>query len=159
MSEALLLAIGGILGISLGRLWDIRSETLRWHRDQKTACYQRLAEAFILIYEDIRSIALTDPDTDESANAIDRARRDKTWDNALASVWLHGSTPVVAAASLMDRVLTELFYDAQARVFSVEQWNTARTPSASAFEGFISAARKELNLSAAPITLFPYTPS
>jgi hypothetical protein len=159
VSAALLAAIAGVLGITLGRLWDARSESSRWRRDQKTASYQRLAEAFILIYEDIRAVALAEPETDAFIDAVDRARCDKTWDNALAAVWLHGSTPVVTAASLMDRAVTELFYDAQTRLFSIKDWNQARIQSADAFEGFIAAAREELDLSPVPIKLFPYTPS
>jgi hypothetical protein len=112
-----------------------------------------------LIYENIRAVALAEPDTDVFIDAVDRARRDKTWDNALAAVWFHGSAPVVTAASLMDRVVTELFYDAQTRPFPIEDWNQARMPSAAAFEGFIAAARKELDLSPVPIKLFPHTPN
>jgi hypothetical protein len=159
VNTALVAAIAGVLGIILGRIWDARSETSRWRRDQKTASYQRLAEAFILIYEDIRTVALAEPDTVAFIDAVDRARRDKTWDNALAAVWFHGSAPVVTAASLMDRVVTELFYDAQTRLFLVEDWNQARIPSADAFEEFIAAAREELSLSPVTIKLFPYTPS
>lgn len=159
MNAALLAGITGVLGVILGRVWDGRSEASRWRRDQKTASYQRLTEAFIVLYEDIRAIALTEPRTDESIDAINNARRDKTWDNALAAVWLHGSTSVVTAASTMDRVVTELFYDAQARQFSIEDWSRSRMTSADAFEGFIAAARKELGLSLVSIKLFPYASS
>ncbi|WP_406300958.1 hypothetical protein OG948_57420 (plasmid) [Embleya sp. NBC_00888] len=69
--------------------------------------YQRLAEAFIVLYEDVRSIALAAPGTHAATEAVDRARRDKTWDNALVAVWLHGSAPVASAATVMDRVVTE----------------------------------------------------
>jgi hypothetical protein len=159
VNAALLAATTGITGLILGRLWDARSEASRWRRDQKTASYQRLAEAFISVYEDIRSVALAEPDTGELFDAIDRARRDKTWDNALVAVWLHGSPPVASAASLADRAATELFYAAQARLYSIEDWNRARIPSADAFERFITAAREELRLSPVPGRLFPYAPS
>lgn len=99
------------------------------------------------------------PDTDALFDAIDSARRDKLWDNALVAVWLHGSTPVVAPASLMDRAVTELFYAAQARLYSIEDWNQARIPSADAFGKFIAAAREELDLSPVSGKLFPYAPS
>jgi hypothetical protein len=39
-------AVAAILGIAVGRLWDSRAESARWHRDQTIASYQRLAEAF-----------------------------------------------------------------------------------------------------------------
>ncbi|MFQ6194882.1 hypothetical protein [Streptomyces sp. NPDC000405] len=159
MSTALLAAIAGISGIALGRLWDGWSETSRWRRDQKTASYQRLAEAFILLYEDLRSIALAESGTGAFVNATERGRQNKIWDNALVAVWLHGSASVVRAASSMDRAVTELFYDAQASVYSLEDWNRARVPSADAFEAFIAATRKELGLPPAPIKLFPYAPN
>jgi hypothetical protein len=159
VNEALLATLAGIIGIAVGRLWDARSEASRWHRDQKTASYQRLAEAYIGLYEDIRSVALAEPGTGALIDAIDCARRDKTWDNALVAVWLHGSTPVVTAASLMDRAITELFYAAQARLYSMEDWNKARIPSADAFERFIATAREDLDLSPVSGKIFPYTPS
>jgi hypothetical protein len=154
-----LVAVAGFLGLMLGRFWDNRSEASRWRRDQKTASCQRLAEAFILLYEDIRSIALAEPDTEVSSEAIDRARRDKSWDNALVAVWLHGSTPIVAASMMMDHEVTRLFYDAQARLYSIEEWNEARKSSAGACERFISTARTELDLSPVSVKLFPHSPT
>jgi hypothetical protein len=59
----------------------------------------------------------------------------------------------------MDRAVTELFYAAQARLYSIEDWNQNRIPSADAFERFIAAAREELDLSPVSSKLFPYTPS
>jgi hypothetical protein len=158
VDTALMATIAGALGIILGRIWDARSETSRWRRDQKTDSYQRLAEAFSLVYEAIRGVALSDPDADAFIGAVNRARRDKAWDHALAAVWFHGSTPVVTAASLMDRAITELFHDAQTRLFTVADWHQVRIPLADTFEGFIAAARKELGLSSVAINLFPYTP-
>ncbi|MCC3778810.1 hypothetical protein [Streptomyces sp. UNOB3_S3] len=159
MGAALLAAAAGVIGVALGRLWDIRSEAARWRRDQETASYQRLAEAFILLYEEIRTIALTERDTNTLIEAISSTRRDKTWDNALVAVWLHGSASVVTAASLMDRTVTKLFYDAQARQHSTEDWNRARIPSADAFERFLASVRKDINLSPVSVRLFPHIPN
>ncbi|WKU48254.1 hypothetical protein Q3V23_31650 [Streptomyces sp. VNUA116] len=156
MGATLLAATAGVIGIVLGRLWDGRSEAARWRRDQETASYQRLAEASISLYEEIRTIALTERGTGALNEAIDRARRDKTWDNALVAVWLHGSASVVAAASLMDRTVTELFYGAQSRQHSTEEWNRARIPSADTFEQFLASVRKDINLSPVSVRLFPY---
>ena len=61
VSTALLAALAGIIGIMLGRLWDARSESSRWRRDQKTASYQRLAEAFNVVYENISIRRPDDP--------------------------------------------------------------------------------------------------
>lgn len=158
MDAALLAALAGVIGIVLGRLWDSRSEAARWRRDQETVSYQRLAEAFIVLYEEIRSVALTERDTDALTEAIERARRDKTWDNALVAVWLYGSTSVVTAASLMDRTVTKLFYDAQARQHSAEDWNRARIRSTNAFEAFLAAIRKDISLPPISARVFPYAP-
>jgi hypothetical protein len=158
VNEALFATLAGILGIVLGRFWDARSEAGRWHRDQKTESYQHLAEAFIFLYEKIRSIALAEPDTEESNSAIDQYRLDNTtWANALFGVWLYGSAPVATAASLADLAAKELYRAAQARLFSLEDWDQARIPSVQAFEKFMSIARKDLHLSPVPGKLFPYT--
>jgi hypothetical protein len=160
VNEALFAALAGILGIILGRLWDARSEAGRWHRDQKTESYQHLAEAFISLYEEIRSIALAEPNTNKSSSAIDQYRLDnKTWANALFGVWLHGSASVAAAASLVDLAAKDLFYAAQARLFSLEDWNQARISAAEAFERYMAIAREDLDLSPVPGKLFPYTSS
>ena len=159
MSAALLAAIAGVLGITLGRVWDGRSEASRWRQDQTTASYQRLAEAFHLLYEEIRTIALMDPDAENFADVVSLVRRDKTWDNALAAVWLHGSPPVIRAASLLDRAVTELFYDGLARLFTIDDWNSSRMRTSKALEEFVVSARKELDLSYATIELFAVTPT
>jgi hypothetical protein len=160
VNEALFATLAGILGIILGRLWDARSEAGRWHRDQKTESYQHLAEAFIFLYEKIRSVALAGPGTEESNGAIDQYRLDnKTWANALFGVWLHGSASVATAASLVDLAAKELFYAAQVRLFSPEDWDQARISSAQAFERFMAVAREDLDLSPVPGKLFSYTPS
>jgi hypothetical protein len=159
VNEAILATLAGIIGIALGRLWDARSEASRWGRDQRTASYQRVAEAFILLYEDIRSVALAEPGTNFMTEAVEHARSNKTWDNALAAVWLHGSASVVAAAALIDRVTTELFYATQANSYSIEEWNRARIASADAFEAFMTTAREDLKLSPVSIKIFPYSPA
>jgi hypothetical protein len=156
VNEAFFATLTGIMGIALGRLWDARSESSRWRRDLRTSSYQSLAEAFMLLYEDVRSVALAKPGTRASAEAVQRARRDKTWDNALVGVWLHGSTAVASAASEIDAGMTELFYATQGRRYSTDDWNRARIRSADAFEKFMTVARKDIGLSAVPSKVFPY---
>jgi hypothetical protein len=158
VNEAIFATLAGIMGIALGRLWDVRSEASRWRRDLKTSSYQHLAEEFIIAYEDIRSVALAKPGTRGAAEAVQRARRNKAWDNALVGVWLHGSTTVASAASAIDHKITKLFYAAQESRYSVEEWNRARTQSANAFERFMTVAREDIGLSAVPAEVFPYPP-
>ena len=101
-----------------------------------------------------------EPGTDKSNDAIDQYRLDnKTWANAIFGVWLHGSASVATAASLVDLAAKELFFAAQARLFSLEEWNQARVPSVQEFERFMVIAREDLDLSPVPGKLFPYTPS
>ncbi|WP_067470516.1 hypothetical protein [Nocardia amamiensis] len=64
MTAALLAALAGIDGVTLGRLWDTRLESARCRRDQKTASYQRVIEQFQATYEAVRVVALTDLDED-----------------------------------------------------------------------------------------------
>ncbi|UBU16655.1 hypothetical protein [Nonomuraea gerenzanensis] len=154
MSTAVIAAIAGILGIIIGRLWDTRSESTRWRRDQKVASYQRFAEQFQSVYEGIRSVALADPGTDNFQKAVEEARRDRAWDCALTAVWLHGSPAVVAAANSLDKSITKLFYDAQERVFLVEDWHRERLHSQDAFIQFVNAVREELAL--APVDFNPF---
>jgi hypothetical protein len=159
MTAALLAGITGILGIAIGKLWENRSESFRWRRDQKVRSYQRLAEAFRKIYENTRTVALARPDTVVFVDSVDRARRDDSWDNALAAVWLHGAPAVVTAATRMDMEVTSLFYDAQKNLFSIEDWNRARTSSRDAFEFFIRSVRDDLDLPPVQIRLFSDGPS
>jgi hypothetical protein len=153
-----MVAIAGILGIVLGRLWDRRSEASRWRRDQRADGCQRLAEAFILVYENTRAVALAEPGTTAFSDAVASCRNDKSWDNALAAVWFHGTPAVVTAASGMDDALTRLFYDAQERTYTQTDWTGARRPSAEAFERFIAVAREELDLAPVSVKIFPYAP-
>ncbi|MFQ6394938.1 hypothetical protein ACLMAJ_15920 [Nocardia sp. KC 131] len=156
MTAALLAAIAGIVGITIGRLWDTRAESSRWRRDQTTTSYQRVVEQFQVTYEVIRTIALAEPHTDSFQALVHEARIDafKPWDSAFAAVWLHGSANVVASATALDRAITKLCSDAQERQFTVEDWNQARVPVREAFERFIDSARRQLGLPRAPVRFF-----
>lgn len=157
MTAAIVAAVAGMLGIAVGRLWDARSEAARWRRDQKTECYQRLAEQFQATYEAIRAVAHTDSDTN-SLHALIEHTKDgifPSWDSALASVWLHGSTDVVRAASTLDQALGELHHATFRHSLVTEQeWNQHRVPVRRAFERFLTAARKELALPPVAVEFF-----
>ncbi|MBF6333472.1 hypothetical protein [Nocardia transvalensis] len=155
MTAALIAAVAATAGIILGRLWDARSETARWRRDQKTASYQRLAEAYRRTLEGIRTVALTDPADERFIDLVQQVRADSTWDDAYTAVWLHGSPPVVQAAAALDHAETKLFYDAQEHRHRVEDWYRIRIPAHQAFEHFLEAAREELKLQPVAATFFP----
>ncbi|MEU1995010.1 hypothetical protein ABZ511_11210 [Nocardia gamkensis] len=160
MTAVIVAAVAGVLGIMVGRLWDTRSESTRWRRDQKTGCYQRLAEQFQTTYEAIRAVARADTDADSRHALIEHTRNGvfPSWDSAVASVWLHGSLEVVMAATLLDEAIGELHDGALRRqIVSQQDWDRARDPARRAFECFLAAARRELDL--APVGIeFPVRP-
>jgi hypothetical protein len=39
MMSAVIAALAGVLGLAIGRFWDRRSESDRWHRDKRVRCY------------------------------------------------------------------------------------------------------------------------
>ncbi|WP_406279049.1 hypothetical protein OH799_11280 [Nocardia sp. NBC_00881] len=159
MSTAVVAAVTAILGIAVGRLWDSRTESARWRRDQKTASYQSFAEQFQALNEVLRVLATADPTADSYADRVERIRLDdfKGWDSAFTSVWLHGSAEVVAVATQLDQAVTDLFYRAQERQLVIDEWKQARVPARQAFERFIAAIRDELRLPPAPVRFFPHT--
>lgn len=157
MITAVVAAVAGILGVTLGRLWDTRSESARWRRDQKTACYQRFAEQFQVTYEAIRVVAITDSNSNASQALIEHTQTGTfgAWDGALAAVWLHGSADVVTAATQVDHAIGELFHGAlEQRLTDLQAWNQARLPAREAFERFIESARNELGLPSVSAKLF-----
>lgn len=157
MTAALLAAVAGILGVTIGRFWDTRSESARWRRDQKTASYQRVVEQFQVTYEAVRVVALTDLDEDAFNALVEHTRTGgfASWDSAVAAVWLHGSADVVVAATQLDEAVGQLFYAAvERRIGTLLNWNRARIPAREAFERFVDAARKELDLSRVPVRIF-----
>ncbi|MET8423206.1 hypothetical protein [Nocardia sp. NPDC004860] len=157
MIAALLAALTGIVGLAVGRLWDTKSESTRWRRDQKTACYQRLAEEFQATYEAIRIVALTDSDSTSLQALIEHTRTGgfAAWDSAVAAIWLHGSAEVVASATQLDDAIGSLFCLAVERQLTTDDaWKQARTPAREALERFIESARRELDLPAVPVRLF-----
>jgi hypothetical protein len=162
VTSALLAALAAVIGVAIGRLWDTRSESARWRRDQKTASYQRVAEQFQAVYESIRAVALTSIPEDTFTALVDHTRTNgfASWDSAIAAVWLHGSTDVVVTATELDEAVGQLFYAAaERRINTAPQWDTARQPARRAFERFITAAREELDLSPIPVRIFTDPPA
>ncbi|MFC8384429.1 hypothetical protein [Nocardia sp. NPDC057272] len=157
MTAAFFAALAGLVGVMIGRLWDIRSESTRWRRDQKTASYQRVIEQFQVTYEAIRVVALTDTDAAAFQALIEHTRSGgfAAWDSAVAAVWLHGSTDVVVAVTDLDEALGALFSAATDRqIQDRAEWDQARQPAGAVFEQFVNAARRELDLPPAPVRVF-----
>ncbi|MEU6586994.1 hypothetical protein [Nocardia sp. NPDC046763] len=154
---ALIAAFAGVLGISVGRYWDTRAESVRWRRDQTTTVYQRFAEQFKAFDEALRVVAFADPSSADYQRLVDQVRTEQfpAWDSALAALWLHGDRDVVLAAVSLDRAIAKLFYDALDRqVGSIEEWRKAGRPARQAFDRFIETARRELRLPAVPVNFY-----
>ncbi|MFE5289774.1 hypothetical protein ACFRAQ_32805 [Nocardia sp. NPDC056611] len=162
MTSALLAALAAIVGIAIGRLWDVRAESARWRRDQKTACYQRVVEQFQALYENIRAATLADghDGTFEALAARTRTNDFAPWDSAVAAVWLHGSADVVEAVTELDEAVGQLLYAVvEQQIATVSEWNGVRRPARLAFERFVRAAREELDLPPVPVQIFTNPPS
>ncbi|MEV0709638.1 hypothetical protein [Nocardia aurea] len=147
MTTAMVAALTAVLGVVIGRLWDNRSESSRWRRDQKTASYQGFIEEFQSVCEVMRALATVDPGGAGSyAERVEHVRIDdfKGWDSAFNAVRLHGSTRVVDVATQLDLEITDLFYQVAEHQLSVDGWKQARVPARQAFDRFVVAARDEL---------------
>jgi hypothetical protein len=159
MWTAAVVAVAAILGVAVGRLWDSRAESARWHRDETMASYQRLAEAFRSSYDHIQDIAFTDPNAAGYSATVRKVivEGNHVWHGALSSVWFHGSSGVIAAATSLDRSLTDFHAHAIDRLFSAEEWAKARVPARRAFEEFLEAVRAELALPQVPYRFYDDT--
>jgi hypothetical protein len=152
MWTAAVAAVAAILGVAVGRLWDSRAESARWHRDQRIASYQRLAEAFRSSYDNIQTIAFTDPNAVDFNATVRKiiVECNHVWHDALSSVWFYGSPGVIAAATSLDRSLTDLHALAVDHLFSAEEWAKRRVPARRTFEEFLEAVRAEFALPQVP---------
>jgi hypothetical protein len=152
MWTAVVAAVAAILGVAVGRLWDSRAESARWHRDQTIGSYQRLAEAFRSSYDNIQAIAFIDPDAADFHVTVREiiVEGNHVWHDALSTVWFCGSPGVIAAATSLDRSLTDLHAQAADRLFSAKDWAKARVPARLAFEEFLEAVRAEFGLPPVP---------
>jgi hypothetical protein len=152
MWTAVVAAAAALLGVAIGRLWDSRAESSRWRRDQTMASYQRLAEAFRTSYDNIQETAFADPGAADFAVAARKVITEGNhfWHDALSSVWFYGSPAAIAAATSMDRCLTELYSEAIQRKFTADDWGKARIPARRMFEEFLDAVRIEFALPPVP---------
>ncbi len=122
MGAAMRAAFPGVAGVAIGRLWDTRSESTRWRRDQKTASYQRFAEQWDAMGAAIW-LAANSPhrlSAIESEAEHFKDARWVSWENALASV---GSRP------LLDRRVTVVVFgqNPSLRRKPLQQWPSTIT--------------------------------
>src|SRR5689334_12070356 len=103
MESAVIGGLAALLGLILGRVWDRRSESAKWRRDQRTRCYEQLFVSYYELRDRLRVLGATAPETPESDDVVDRVREvGARWQSDVAAVWLHGSEPVAKAAKALD---------------------------------------------------------
>ena len=147
MESAVIGGLAALLGLILGRVWETRSESSNWRRDQRTRCYEQL---FVIYYElrnRLRVLGATDPETPESGRAVDRVLEVAAqWESDVAAVWLHGSEPVTQAAKALDDEVNKLFMIARAQQLSWDDFRLKVIAAEGALEQLIAAIRRELRL-------------
>ncbi len=98
MVSAVIAALAGVLGLAIGRFWDRRSESSRWHRGQRVRCYEDLVQTYYRVREMIRLLGSSEPGTKDSAIAGDRARQAGVeWSRSVVTARLYGSEIATAA--------------------------------------------------------------
>jgi hypothetical protein len=151
VSAAVIAALAALLGLMLGRLWDVRAEHTRWRRDQRVNSYQILASEFYRLREGMRRVSRVGPEDEQFSILVDNCRDVGTdWNESLISVWLHGSERVVGAARHLDDAVNELFTLVRERQLSPAEWRIEREPSQQCLEAFIEAVRRDLQLQSLP---------
>jgi hypothetical protein len=160
MEATLVAALTGILGLTLGRFWDRRSESNRWHRNQRVGCYENLVQAYYYVREMIRLLSASQPDSKVSEAAFERARKAGVeWSRYVVNVWLYGSEPVTAAAKELDVQFNHLLHNARNRqlAWDENEWRQQRSDAEACLETLVSKIRKELALPVFPVKIL-WTP-
>jgi hypothetical protein len=147
MLTALIAAVTGLVGLAIGRWWDIRSESHRWRRDRRVRSYEDVATEFYHLREAVRQLAMLDRATpaftDRRAGVEDAYAR---WNRTLAALWLHGSESVATAALTIDHAFNELLARALSTTVDWDTWPRLREPLYAAFDDYVDAVRRDLSL-------------
>jgi hypothetical protein len=152
---ALIGASGVLLGLVVGRFWDVRSELRKWRRDQKIQAYQRLAEAFFAMRENLRATAEAEPETSDTEEKKKRVTQcGVEWNASIIATWIFGSTAVLQRAIELDGEIDRLFALALEKRHSFHDWHRAREPAQRYLESFIEEVRMELSLPPGPYVKF-----
>jgi hypothetical protein len=147
VQSALWAGLAALVGLVVGRLWDIRSESRRWRRDRRVESYQEVASVFYQYREAIRALGRTARPSaafDEQRNEVDRFRTE--WNRALAGLWLRGSEEAARCALAVDYSLVTLAHRATTGPIELHEWPLVREPAQTAYDDFIDAIRGDLGL-------------
>ena len=158
METAVIAALAGLLGIALGRVWDSRSEEVRWRRDQRIRVYEQLAGAYYSLREALRVLAMTEPNTPEADAAEDRFYELTTdFNREILAVWLHCSNPVTRASKHFGERMNELLFQIRVREnrYVLEEFKDRCQPMTESFEAFIEAVRQEFRRPPVKVVIRP----
>lgn len=145
METTILVALSGLFGIVLGRVWDLRLEAARWRRDQRVRVYEDLAATYYAAREPLLGLAMAEPGTPEADAAAIRALAIAAeWNHGVVATWFHGSAPVTATLQQFDHRLSHLFDKARACRLTWEEFADEHRATEESLEAFIEAVRKEL---------------
>jgi hypothetical protein len=149
MTSAILAVLAGLIGLVAGRLWDTRSESSQWRRDQRVMSYQSVASEFYRYREVLRLASVCPKESPDRGRATtELMEHHALWNQCLSAVWLHGSESAARAACELDHALSALGdYVLGNEIPSVE-WMARREAAQQKFDDYIDAVRKDLSLSA-----------
>nr|BFE61358.1 hypothetical protein GCM10020063_058840 [Dactylosporangium thailandense] len=154
MQSAIIAAATALLGLIVGRFWDGRVEGRRWQRDQRIRVYEQFIRAYYASREAYRALALLEPDTPESHEALARALDlGVDFNQSVVAVWFHGSPAVATAAHEVDLEVNKLASVARLKRYTWDDWRVARSPAEHAAEQFIEVVRGDLGLPDIAVTL------
>ncbi|MGW4247137.1 hypothetical protein [Nocardia sp. NPDC004722] len=136
MVTTLVAGLAGVLGVAVGKFWDTRSESTRWRRNERTASYRQLIDAFLEF-----RLAITHRRHGDAPDHDWTSQR-HAWVRSLAALWLYGSDSAVSAGKQLDIALTDLVASAQ----STGPWNDASQATRDAFDQFVQVVRTEFRL-------------
>lgn len=152
MSAAIIAALAALLGLTIGRLWDVKAEHTRWRRDQRIKSYENLASDFYRLREAMRRVSRVGPEGEQFDDLVQDCRDvGMDWNRGLISVWLHGSERVAETARQLDDAVNELFTLVRQRQLSAAEWRVERQRSEHCLESFIEAVRRDLLLPSLPV--------
>ena len=147
MQSGIVAAVAALLGLVVGRFWDGRIEARRWQRDQRMRVYEQLVRAYYASREAYRTLALQEPGTPESDEALARALDlGVDFNQSVVAVWFHGSPAVAAAVHEVDMEVNKLAAVARMKRYTWDDWRVARSPAEHTAEHFIEVVRSELGL-------------
>jgi hypothetical protein len=149
VASAILAALAGLIGLVAGRLWDTRSESTRWRRDQRVMSYQSVACEFYRYREVLRLTSACPKDSPDRVHATATLmEHHAVWNQCLSALWLHGSENAARAAYELDHAISILGDYVYEHEIPPDEWVLRKEEAQEKFDDYIDAVRKDLSLPA-----------